>query len=140
MSQRAGCLFVVLVLTGLAVGCAPKRPVLYPNGTYQQAGEAVAQQEIDACVAAARAYGSGASPAVRTAGSTAVGSAAGAAIGAASGAAWGYPGRGAAAGAAGGAVGGLLRGLFRSRRPDSIEARYVNICLGRRGYQVIGWK
>ena len=140
MSQRMGGLLALVVLTGLTVGCAPKRPVLYPNDAYLRAGEAVAQQDIDACVAAAQAYGSGTSQAARTAGSTAVGSAAGAAVGAASGAVWGRPGRGAAAGAAGGAVGGLLRGLFRTRRPDSIEARYVNICLGRRGYQVIGWK
>jgi hypothetical protein len=143
MSQRNGCLFAAVVMVVLLPGCAAKRPVLYPNHAYQRAGDIVVQQDIDACLADAQAYGAGTSAAAQTAGSTAVGAATGAAVGAATGAVWGRPGRGAgrgaAAGAAGGAVGGFLRGIFRSRRPDPIEARYVSICLGSRGYQVIGW-
>ncbi|MBW2268540.1 MAG: hypothetical protein JRH16_08175 [Deltaproteobacteria bacterium] len=135
-----GSLLALVVLAGVASGCAAKRPLLYPNDAFLEAGQDAVQQDIDACRAEARAYGAGTHPAARTAGSTAVGSASGAAVGAAAGAVRGRAGRGAAAGAAGGAAGGFVRGLFRSRNPDPIEARYVNICLGRRGYQVIGWK
>lgn len=133
---------VVLVVTLLWVaGCATQRPVLYPNHTLQDVGWDAAQADVDACIDEARAYGAGGPhPAAKTAGSTVVGSAAGAAVGSVVGAVRGRPGRGAAAGAAGGAVGGFLRGVFRSRRVDPIEQRYVNICLSRQGYEILGWK
>lgn len=130
-----------LVFAALALaGCAAKRPVLYPNETVSDVGWEAAQRDIDECVAAAEAYGAGRTPAARAAGSTVVGSATGAAVGAAVGAVRGRAGRGAAAGAAGGAAAGVVSGIFRWRDPDPIKARFVNICLARQGYQIIGWR
>jgi hypothetical protein len=131
-----------LLLAGalLLVGCAPKRPVLYPNRTLEQVGHAGAQQDIDECLAFAEAHGLEARPEVRTAKSTVSGGAVGAAVGAASGAVRGNPGRRAGAWGAGGATAGFLRGLFRWRDPDPIQARFVQICLRDQGYQVIGWR
>jgi hypothetical protein len=131
-----------LLLAGalLLVGCAPKRPVLYPNRTLEEVGHTAAQQDVDECLAFAKAYGLEARPEVRTAGSTVAGGTVGGATGAAVGAVWGNPGRRAGAWAAGGATAGFLRGLFRWREPDPIQARFVQTCLRDQGYQVIGWR
>jgi len=136
-------LYALLLLASaalLASGCAPKRPVLYPNETVNNVGWDAAQRDIDECLKFAEAYGLNANPAGRTATSTAVGGAMGGATGGAWGAVRGDAGRRAAAGAAAGASGGFLRGLFRWRDPDPIQQRFVGVCLGKQGYEVIGWK
>jgi hypothetical protein len=127
-------------LLPLAVACAAKRPVLYPNETLNQVGYEAAQRDVDECLGMAQAYGLEANPAGKTAGSTAAGSAVGAATAGAWGAVRGGAGSHAAAGAAAGATGGFLRGLFRWRNPDPIQARFVGVCLRRQGYEVIGGK
>jgi len=138
-TRRATAVLSVLVVVGIAA-CAPKRPVLYDNNKTAAVGPAVAQQDIDECMARARAAGHGGSGARDAAVSTTTGAAAGAAIGAATGAVRGHAGRGAAVGAAGGATGGLIRSMFRSRDPDPIERNYVDTCLREKGYQTLGWK
>ena len=134
--------YLLLLLAGafLLVGCAPKRPVLYPNRTLEEVGHAAAQRDVDECLAFAKAYGLEARPEGRTAKSTVAGGAVGGAAGAASGAVRGNPGRRAGAWAAGGAAAGFMRGLFRWRDPDPVQARFVQICLSDQGYQVIGWR
>jgi len=103
-------------------------------------GHAAAQRDIDECLASAKAYGLEARPEARTAQSTVAGGAVGAAVGAASGAVRGNPGRWAGAAGAGGATAGFLRGLFRWRDPDPIQQRFVQVCLSKQGYEVIGWR
>ena len=123
------------------MAAARSGPVLYPNSTLTQNGRAQADADIDTCVESAKAYGAGTNPAGRAATSAAQG----AAVGAAAGGTWGAivhgdAGRRAAGGAAAGASAGFLRGLFRWRDPDPLERRFVNICLSKEGYQVIGWR
>ncbi len=129
-----------VAVASLCVSCAAKRPVLYPNAALQQVGREQADLDIDDCVESATAYGAGNDPAGRAAASTAKGGAVGAATGGAWGAVRGDAGGRAAAGAAAGATAGLMRGLFRWRDPDPIQRRFVNVCLGQYGYQVIGWR
>jgi hypothetical protein len=140
MNARLGFLPLLLAAALVWVGCAPKRPVLYPNRTLEEVGYAAAQRDIDECLAFAKAYGLQAQPEARTAKSTVAGGAVGGAVGAASGAVRGEPGRRAGTWAAGGAAAGFMRGLFRWRDPDPIQARFVQICLREQGYQVIGWR
>lgn len=139
MPHRATWLLLVAFLL-FALGCAAKRPVLYPNAALQQKGRAQATSDIDTCVESAESYGAGTNPAGNAAVSTARGAAAGASAGGAYGAVRGSAGGRAAGGAAAGASVGLLRGIFRWRDPDPIERRFVNICLSKQGYQVIGWR
>lgn len=120
--------------------CAPKRPVLYPNAAYQQAGAEAARQDVDECLAYARSEGYVANPAGRAGAQATGGAAVGAATGAAAGAVFGDAGRWAAAGAAGGGARWLLRSLFGWRDPDPIQQGFVQECLHERGYRVIGWK
>ncbi len=138
--MRPKSLLISLGIACAALGCAPKRPVLYPNYQLQKVGEARGQEDIDDCLHFAKAHGFEAHPERATAQQATGGAAIGAAVGAASGAVWGRAGRGAATGAAGGGAGGLMRGLFRWRDPDPIQARFVNQCLGEQGYRVIGWR
>ena len=140
MKVRLELLPLLLAGALLLGGCAPKRPVLYPNRTLEEVGHDAAQRDIDDCLAFAEAYGLEARPEVRTAKSTAAGGAMGGATGAASGAVRGNAGRRAGAWAAGGAAAGFMRGLFRWRDPDPVQARFVQICLREQGYQVIGWR
>src|SRR5262245_39732819 len=127
--------------TALALaGCASKRPVLHPNAVYQDAGEAGARKDVDACVELAKTHGHDTNEAARAGAQATEGAAVGGATGAAMGAVLGSAGRGAAAGAAGWGAGALLRGLFAWREPDPIERSFVQECLAERGYRVIGWK
>ena len=134
-------LVIFLVATAISVsGCAKKRPVLYPNATYQAAGPTAAQSDIDDCIQMAADYGHATDRGKKVAGSTVSGAAVGAAVGGAVGLVTGRPGHGLAAGAAGGGAGGMARGALKSGTPDEIERRFVEQCLRDKGYQVVGWK
>jgi len=133
---RAGALACLLPL---ALACAPKRPVLYPNDRYRSAGAAAAT-DVTECQEQAAAYGYEAQPGARATGSAAAGAAAGAAVGAVGGAILGHPGRGAALGAGMGGTRGLLRGLFHWQEPAPLQKGFVEACLAEQGYRVIGWK
>ena len=127
---------LVLAAT-LLVSCATK-PVIVPSEKLEQSGGAAPQADIDACLAEAKqAVESG--RAQEVAKNTATGAAVGGAVGAATGAVLGQ-GRGAGAGAAGGAAGAFVRSMLRWRDPDPIEKNYVNRCLRKRGYDVLGWR
>lgn len=128
----------LLLISSLA--CAAQRPVLYPNERLEAVGTAAAQQDIDDCLKRAAAAGYESKTEGKVAGSTAGGAGVGAAVGAAAGAAVGRPGPGAAMGAAGGGTAGLIRGLFHSRDLDPVQRRFVEQCLQKKGYQVIGWQ
>lgn len=122
----------------LLAGCASQRPVLYPNSTLQQGGQAAGDQAIEACMQQAKASGldySKGNTVRRTAESGAVGGAGGAVAGAI----YGNAGRGAAAGAAGGATAGLIRSMFARNDPAPVYRSYVNRCLADKGYSPIGW-
>ena len=132
---------VALTLILLLVACASPKPVLYPNAHLEEVGEKVSQQDIDACLALADAAdlesNQAAEAAKHTAGGAAVGTATGAVGGAIGG---GGAGRGALVGLGVGSVGGFFSWMFGSRKPEPVYVNYVNICLGERGYQLVGWK
>ena len=133
-------LVLVLLACAAAAACAPKRPVLYPNQQYQQAGIEVSQADIDACMRMAETGVGDKNNAADTAGRTAIGAGAGAAVGAVGGAITGGAGTGAAVGAATGGTMGLLSGLWGTREHDPTYMAYVDTCLREKGYQPIGWR
>ncbi len=129
--------FFVLILI---IGCAPKRPVLYPNDHYKQTGAAVSQESIDECMRMAQESGAndekGKEIAKNTAGAAVIGGVGGAAWGAF----FGDVGRSAGAGAAAAAAGTLAHGAIKSDEPGVIFRGFVERCLREKGYDVIGWK
>ena len=142
MTRSIGTLSAALsaaVLLALP-GCAAKRPVLYPNQQIWSSGPELTNDDVDRCIQSARDFDLDTRRPERVAESTLERGTVGGAAGAAGGAVLGSAGRGAATGAAAGAAAGFVRGLFRSRDPDPLHKRYVEICLRYEGYQVIGWK
>jgi hypothetical protein len=131
---------ILLIFFVLVVGCAAKRPVLYPNEHTKQAGEIKAQEDIDTCIRLAEESG------IKTEKGKEIGknTAGAAVIGAASGAAWGAffgdVGKHAGAGAAAAAAGALVHGALRSNDPDVMSRTFVERCLSEKGYEVIGWR
>ena len=142
---RAGALAAAALALTLGAGCTTDRPVLYPNPKYQEAGPEIAEYDIDTCVRLAEEFNARSTSHLPegTAGDVVEDSTVGAATGAAIAAAVGSDvGTGAAAGAAGGATRTLVRSIFRgarSRDYDSAFHRFVEICLERQGYQLVGW-
>jgi hypothetical protein len=132
------CLFFLLLV--IPMGCAAKRPVLYPNDQLTMMGQKAAEADIDACIALAREYGADTNQGGEIAKDTATGAAVGGATGAAVGAVLGNFGKGAAAGAAGGAAGALTRSAIHSGDPDATFRRFVEKCLRDKGYEPIGWR
>jgi hypothetical protein len=135
--QHAAWLLLALLML---LGCAEKRPVLYPNAHLKQVGDAAAQRDVDECVRYAKDSGAEEDKGAEVAKNTAGGAAVGGAVGAATGAVLGSLGRGAAAGAAGGAAGGLVKGIFDSGDPDPVFKSFVDRCLREKGYDPIGWR
>ncbi len=108
---------IAIIIIGIAVlmtACAKKRPVLYPNATYQAAGATVAQADIDQCFKLAADHGLETDAEKNIAVSTAKGATTGAVVGGAVGAVQGRPGKGAAIGAAGGGSAGMMREAWKS--------------------------
>jgi len=135
--QHAACL---VLATALVLGCAEKRPVLYPNERLQQVGNDAAQRDIDACIRLAQEGGADSDKGKEIAKDTAGGALIGGAAGTAAGAVLGSLGRGAAAGAAGGAAVGLTKGILQSGDPDPVFKNFVDRCLREKGYDPIGWR
>jgi outer membrane lipoprotein SlyB len=129
-------MFLILFI----IGCAAKRPVLYPNQQMKQAGEVKVKEEIDACIQLAQASGAkgdkGEEIGKRAAGAAVVGAASGAAWGAF----FGDAGRHAGAGGAAAVAGTLAHGMMTSGEPDVIFRGFVERCLREKGYDVIGWR
>lgn len=123
-------ILAVLLMVGLTVGCA-SRPRLYPNEKYEQVGAQAAEKDIDDCVQQAEAYLQG-----EKGRQVAKGAGQGAVMGGVIGGLFSGGLRGAARGAvAGGAVGGTAAALS----PERLKQQYVNTCLSKKGYQVLGW-
>jgi hypothetical protein len=135
--QHAAWLALAAVLM---LGCAEKRPVLYPNDRLQQVGNDAAQKDIDACIRLAQEGGADSDKGMEIAKDTAGGALIGGAAGTAAGAVLGSLGRGAAAGAAGGAAVGLTKGILQSGDPDPVFKNFVDRCLREKGYDPIGWR
>lgn len=138
MNTRNFCWLFLAAM--VLVGCADKRPVLYPNAHLKQVGEEAARRDVDECIRYAQESGAEGSKGTEIAKNTAGGAAMGGAVGAATGAVLGSLGRGTAAGAAGGAAGGLVKGIFDSDDPDPVFKNFVDRCLRDKGYESIGWK
>ncbi len=136
----AAALAALLASAGLLAGCAPMRPMLYPNDKLQHSGQAEAQRDIDECIALAQQSGAGRDAAGTVAERTATGALVGAAGGLGVGVVTGNVGRGMATGAAGGASVGLVSGLLGSTQMDPVMRRWVEACLQERGYRVVGWQ
>ena len=132
----------LVVLLLLQLGCAStKMPQLYPNAHLETVGSDRAKKDRSLCMSLADEYVEDASKYNDLAKDAAIGSVGGAAAGAVGGAILGgNVGRTTAAGAAAGAVVVLVRGLFELSEHSPSYQRFVEYCLQKRGYEIVGWE
>jgi outer membrane lipoprotein SlyB len=126
-------LYMVLILVGSS--CASK-PVLYPNKKFEASGEEKAKSDTKTCMDKADKFlkSPKAKKMLKSGGAGAlIGGVVGGVAGIFSGNIAGGAAQGAAIGGAGGAVAGVLS-------PDELKQKYVNQCLRKKGYQVLGWE
>ena len=126
--------YLYFIITMFTVGCASK-PVLYPNQKFESVGEKKAKEDTKNCMKKADSFlkSPKAKKMLKSGGAGAVlGGVVGGVAGIFSGNIAGGAAQGAAMGGAGGAVAGALS-------PDELKQRYVNQCLSKKGYQVLGW-
>ncbi|OUR96932.1 cell envelope biogenesis protein OmpA [Halobacteriovorax marinus] len=125
----------LLVLLLVLTSCSSS-PVLYPNKRYEKVGKAIADGDIDKCMGKADKFlaSKKGKKILKGAGK---GSIIGGVVGVVTGALSGNIVRGATHGAAiGAAAGGASAGVSR----DQLRESFVNRCLRRKGYEVIGWE
>lgn len=136
--------FFVIIITSLSLMACTYKPIVDQNEKYFQVGQAQADADIDQCMKDGDAY-------LKQYKKTHVlkSTGRGAAIGGFIGAVFGVLGRGnlssvatstAVGAGVGGAAGGLGSATSGSVTPDEIKQRYVNNCLNRKGYSVLGWQ
>jgi len=144
MNRKNLCKNLVVLLSSLSlISCSSYKPILDQNDQYLRVGEAQAQIDSDACVKEGDEYLKKYKQerVVKEAARKAV---IGTVIGGAFGLVFGNNTKsivrglalGAGIGAATGAIGAAGEGTIT---PDQVKQRYVNNCLNRKGYSVIGW-
>lgn len=146
LNRRVALLAISLALASCAStgpGSAGAKPVLYPNATYNRAGDAQAQNEVAVCQSRASAAGLHAeqsSQLAQRAGEGAAVAGVASAVGAL------VFGRGAEgmlrAGVGGAAIGGAAgatQAAVRGGQPNSVYRSFVQRCLSEKGFDVIGW-
>lgn len=126
---------IISTLTLFTLVSCSSSPVLYPNAKYESVGKEVAKADIKTCTDKAEKFlaSSKGKQILKGAGG---GAAVGTAVGAVTGLFTGDFLRGLTQGAATGAAAG---GTVGAISPDQLKRRYIEHCLGRAGYQVIGW-
>lgn len=134
MRIKLGGYITILLL--IFISACSSKPVLYPNQKYESVGEEKAQSDVDACMAKADKFikSSKGKKMLKSGGAGALlGGVVGGVAGIFTGDVAGSAAQGAAMGGAGGAVAGGLS-------PDELKQKYVNICLSKQGYKVLGWE
>jgi hypothetical protein len=129
----------VLVLGGCATIVADKHPQLYPNEKLARTSSIQAQTDVDRCMSLADSYIKDPNKYGEVAKQGLIGGAVGAGAGAVGGAIMGEAGRGTGAGAAVGGIIGVLKGLSEMNERSPSYQRFVEHCLQKQGYEIIGW-
>lgn len=130
-------LCLLMLLTACASGA--KRPLFYYSSYMEPVDKARSDQDTDECMALARQAG------VRENRDGEIGrsAATGAVLGGIAAGAWslirGNGGENLVAGAVAGGATGAAKGAIDSTEQNPTFRRYVERCLGERGYDVIGW-
>ncbi len=131
--------FILIALLLLACPACAKKPVLYPNEQYREAGKAKVSEDIEYCMDFAD-KSVGKTSRGKTSVKTGVkGGLIGGAVGLGIGIVTGSPGSSALAGAAGGAAGGAVGGAMQDNQ-DTLYKEFVERCLKEKGYEPMGWR
>jgi outer membrane lipoprotein SlyB len=129
----------VLSLSACASMTTPKTPDLFPNEKLNRTPSGQVQADVQSCLALADQYIEQSNKYGNIAKQGLIGGAVGAGTGAVAGTITGNAGRGTGAGAAVGGMIGVLKGASEmNERPQAYE-RFVEHCLQKKGYEIVGW-
>lgn len=132
----------VLTLIG-SIGCAsmttPATPDLYPNDKLNRTPRGQVHADVNRCLALADEYIKQPNKYGEMAKEGLIGGAVGAGTGAVGGAIMGNAGRGTGAGAAVGGILGVLHAASKMNERTPSYERFVEHCLQKEGYEIIGW-
>lgn len=118
----------------------PKSPDFFPNEHFSRMGSARADADARECMGLADQYVKEPNKYADVAKQGAIGGAVGAGTGALGGVITkGAVGRTTAAGAAIGGTIGVLKGLSEMNEHSPSYQRFVEYCLQKKGYEIIGW-
>lgn len=129
----------ILSLAACASMMGPKTPDLYPNTKLQKTSHGEVQADVNGCLAMADEYIKEPNKYLSMAKQGLIGGAVGAGTGAVAGTITGNAGRGTGAGAAVGGMLGVLKGLSEMNERSPSYERFVEHCLQKKGYEIIGW-
>jgi hypothetical protein len=136
-------LFAAVVVVGVSACSAisgPKTPDLFPNEKLSSTPMGVVQADIRSCMALADQYIQEPNKYGEMAKRGVIGGAVGAGTGALAGTITrSNPGRSTGAGAAVGGVLGVLSGMSEMNQRSPSYERFVEHCLQKQGYEIIGW-
>jgi outer membrane lipoprotein SlyB len=128
-------------MSGCASLTAPKKPQFYPNEKLSHTSSIQTQEDVDRCIALANQYVEEPNKYTTIAKDGLIGGAVGAGTGAVAGTITGNNvGRATGAGAAVGGIIGVLKGMSEIRDHSPSYERFVEHCLQKKGYEIIGWK
>ncbi len=136
--------FLFLAVLIAAVGCSGMQrnetPDLYPNDKFKSGGSAKAQAAQQYCMALADEYVKEPDKFDSAVKAGAKGAVVGAAVGGVGGAIMNDSvGRAVGAGAAVGGILGVLKSLNETGQHSPSYQRFVERCLDKEGYEVVGW-
>lgn len=129
----------LLVLTMTACAGRHKTPDFYPNEKLQHEGRADAEAASLKCMSLADQYVEHPDRFKEALKTGLKGGVVGAGTGAVGGAIFGEAGRGTGAGAAIGGILGVLKSLDETGQHSPTYERFVERCLQKEGYEVVGW-
>ncbi|MBN8536367.1 MAG: cell envelope biogenesis protein OmpA [Deltaproteobacteria bacterium] len=137
-------LYFVTIMGLFLSACSSFRPILDENKKYNQVGEARAEKDIDECLDKADSYlakHKDDKMKKQMGRQAAQGAVLGGVLGAVSGNGIQGAAGGAAIGAGVGVAGAYIDEKTKDKiKPDALKQRYVQNCLQRKNYEVIGWK
>jgi outer membrane lipoprotein SlyB len=136
-----------VVLSLIVVSCSacasmttPKTPDLYPNAKLSQTPGGQVQADVNTCLALGDEYVKQPNKYGDVAKQGVIGGAVGAGTGALAGTITGNNvGRATGAGAAVGGVIGVLKGMSEMNERSPSYERFVEHCLQKKGYEIVGW-
>lgn len=131
---------VIVTLSACAAMSGPKTPDLFPNEKLASTPMGVVQSDINSCMALADQYIKEPNKYGDMAKQGVVGGAVGAGTGALAGVITGSnAGRATGAGAAVGGILGVLKGASEMNERSPSYERFVEHCLQKKGYEIVGW-
>ncbi|MDC0357427.1 hypothetical protein OAO01_01300 [Oligoflexia bacterium] len=130
--------FGLFFMTGCTI--QKQSPDFYPNTHFDQVGDVQAHVDSDRCISLADEYAKQPEQYKEMVKHTAVAGTVGSATGALAGViVGGNVGRSLGAGAAVGAIVSIVNDLFTADKNAPSYERFVEHCLNKEGYEVIGW-